>query len=143
MAACLTMGAAVGIYIAMQSGPSVENQLIGNWEIDPEYVKQVAKQDPTGGFAANFIAGSKFDFNSDHTFKMTWVLVLDGKWKITSRSDKTLKVSMIPKVFGLDSDPAIVTIVMLDKDHLDFDSGNQKTMSGAKGRFRRVGTGAH
>jgi hypothetical protein len=137
---CLLIGGGVAIYFAVRGAASPESQLIGHWEIDPDYVKQVTRNDPAGPLAANLIGGFRFDFNPDHTFKMTMVLQLDGKWNVTSRNGNALNVTMVPRLFGMDADPAYVTIVMLDKDHFDFDAPPQKTMTG-KGRYRRVGTG--
>jgi len=137
---CLLIGGGVAIYFAVRGAASPESQLIGHWEIDPDYVKQVTKNDPAGPLAANLIGGFTFDFNSDHTFKMSMVFQFDGKWQVTGRNGNTLNVTLVPRIFGMDAEPAHATFVMLDKDHFEFEAPPQKTMTG-KGRYRRVGTG--
>src|SRR5262245_27630886 len=108
---CLLIGAGLAIYFAVRGGASPESHLIGHWEIAPDYVKQVTKNDPAGPFAANLMGGFTFDFNSDHTFKMSMVFQFDGKWKVTGRNGNALSVTLVPKLLGMDADPAHATIV--------------------------------
>jgi len=106
--------------------------------MDPEYLKDMAKKDPMGQLGANLIGGSTFDFHPNHTFKMSMLLELDGKWRVTGSKGNTISVTLTPRFFGMDADPAYVTFTMLDNGHFDFEAPPQKTMTG-KGRYRRAG----
>jgi hypothetical protein len=136
---CLVIGGGLAVYFAARSsGPSPESQLVGHWEMDRDYLKDLATKDPMGALAVNLIAENTFDFRPDHTFKMWMVMPLDGKWKVTGRKGNTISVTLIFQMFGMDAEPTYATFTMLDNDRFDFEAPPQKTMTG-KGRFRRAG----
>jgi hypothetical protein len=128
----------VAVYYFGFSKSTSEEQLVGDWEMDPEPVQQAVLQNP---FGAGFMPLVTMSFRKDHTYKLNFMIEMEGRWSVVSRDGNKLKVKMVMSVFGLDQDnPPTATITMIDKDHLQFDA-NEKSMQ-MQGRFRRVGTGS-
>jgi hypothetical protein len=133
---CLGVTGGLALYYFKFSGSAAERQLVGAWEMDPDSLRQRAGANP---FGAQVFSECKLTFNADHTYKLSFFIEQEGKWRIVSGDDRTARVKLVAQMAGMDADPVTVTVTFVDKDHMDFDS-DQKGLT-LKGRFRRVGSG--
>ena len=138
---CIGGGGGLAYYL-IGRGSGAESQMVGEWEMDPEYLKEIAKGGPAAMMGANIYSECQLTFRADHTYKLSFFIEQEGSWSVVSRDNKTLRVSLRARIFGLQADPVVVTVTMLDADHLEFDSGTQPGMSGIQGRFRRMVLGS-
>jgi hypothetical protein len=131
LGALLFVGVGYGLYSLVFSGSSAESELVGEWETDPEAIKD----NPVG-----FTFLVKMTFNKDHTYQLNFVIDTEGRWEVVRRDGDTLHVKLTAKVLGMDqSDPPTAGIRVRDKDHIDIDADERSLQMHVK--FRRVGTG--
>lgn len=127
----LLLALIVGLAFAFSrsSRSAAELALIGEWETDPQAAGNVP-----------FMLKTKLAFQPDHTYKLSSIMELEGRWSVVGRDGDKLKVKLVHQIFGMDQDdPPTATITVVDPDHIEF-SANEKSMQ-LNGRFRRVGTG--
>ncbi len=137
---CLGAGGFGVYYFAFggrASEPSPEDELIGEWETDPEPFQAAAAKSPTGALVYFDV---QFTFNKDHTFKSNLPFMDEGQWKVVGRDGKRLRVRLTYKVFGLQPDsPPEPAIKVLDHNHIEFDENNLTYQM--QWRLRRKGSG--
>jgi hypothetical protein len=133
---CLGTAGGLAVLYFRFAGPSADEQLIGVWEMDPDYLKQQARDNPLG---AQVFSECKLAFNADHTYKLSCFIEQEGKWQVVGGDRKTAKVKLVARVLGMDAEPITVTITFVDRDHMEFES-NQKGLT-LNGRFHRTGPG--
>lgn len=136
---CLGAGGAAVYYFgfARDAGPSPEDELIGEWETDPEPMQAAAGKSPTGAIVYFDV---QFTFNKDHTFTSNLPFMEEGRWKVVGRDGNRLRVQLIPKVFGLEPDhPPTPPITIRDHNHIEFDENDASFQM--QGQFRRKGSG--
>jgi hypothetical protein len=131
---CLAAGA-VGIYLYSSGGslvgPSAREQLVGQWETDPDATRMLAGDNPLG---VAFHVDLGLTFNADQTYHQRHLLNLKGRWSIEGGLGNSTRVRMVARIGEFDSDPMYAQVTFLDRDHIDWDQ-NGVTM-----RYRRVGT---
>ena len=130
---CLAAGG-VGYFLSSGGsivGPSAREQVVGNWETDPDATRMQAARNPLG---VGFHVDLGLTFNADQTFHQRHILNLNGRWSIESAVGKSARVRMVVRFGELDSDPIYANVTFIDQDHIDWDQ-NGVTM-----RYRRVGT---
>lgn len=137
--ACLGAGGFAVYYFGFGggSGPSPEDELIGEWETDPEPFQAAAAKSPTGALVYFDV---QFTFNKDHTYTSNLPFWEKGRWKVVGRDGNRLRVQIISKVFGMEPDRSPTPpITILDHNHMEMDENDASfTM---QGRFRRKGSG--
>jgi hypothetical protein len=131
---CVVIGGVGAYFLSTGSsvfGPGTREQLVGQWETDPDFSRMQAAGHPLG-------MGMHIDlgltFNADQTFHQRHILNLNGRWSIDSGFGKSARVRMVVKFGQRDSDPVYAQVTFIDSDHIDWDQ-NGVTM-----RYRRVGT---